>query len=95
MVSHKKKIHLNEMSENFKCPECHKVFATASNLSTHFKTHGTPVTPIQPAVLQPTMAPAALIAIGGSLGPPTLSSSLGVGIGLNPASSLGFPQGYV
>lgn len=98
MVAHKKKIHLNERScENFKCPECHKVFATSSSLSIHFKTHGTSVAPIQPSVLQPSMAPmapTAPIALGGSLGPPTLSSSLGVGIGLHPASALGFSQGY-
>ncbi|XP_055681295.1 zinc finger protein 195-like [Lutzomyia longipalpis] len=84
MVAHKKKIHLNERSgENFKCPECHKVFPTALSLSTHFRTHGNAsIVQAPPIVAAPPPPPppiAAPTAIGGSLGPPAL------GIGLPPA----------
>lgn len=57
MVAHKKKIHLNERaatSEVYKCRECHKVFATQSSLSIHYRTsHGSSILtqPIQPTAI--------------------------------------------
>ncbi|CAD7080050.1 unnamed protein product [Hermetia illucens] len=85
MVAHKKKIHLNDRSsENFKCPECYKVFATSSNLSAHFRTHGGGLL-MQPTLQPPTVpAPVAPTAIGGSLSGSLGPSTLGVGIGLPP-----------
>lgn len=61
MVAHKKKIHLAE-TETFKCRECHKVFATAISLSTHYRMHVVPQAPIAPIATTP-MAP-----IGASIG---------------------------
>lgn len=92
MVAHKKKIHLNELnSENFKCPECHKVFATSSSLSVHFRSHGSGLAP--PLVHQPPIVPTA---IGGSLctptaaPPPSLSSiAMGMPPPPPPPGSLG------
>lgn len=70
MVAHKKKIHLNErLSESYKCRECHKVFATAISLTTHYRSHE----PIVSVPIAPT-------AISGSLG----TAGLGLGIGLPP-----------
>lgn len=78
MVAHKKKIHLmheRAAIETYKCRECHKVFATALSLSTHYRIH-TAQTAAMPTPMMPT-APIAPIAtsahIGGSfsLGPPS------------------------
>lgn len=114
MVAHKKKIHLNERnSENYKCPECRKVFANSSSLNIHFRTHEATITslpppppPLPPSIpshhhhtlIQSHSMPsvpssatpiAAPTALGGTLGaPPSLSSSLGVSIGLTGHSSL-------
>ncbi|XP_055298839.1 zinc finger protein 567 [Sitodiplosis mosellana] len=75
MVAHKKKLHLmNDRSahETYKCRECHKVFATAISLSTHFRIHTNSISAMPPPMMPTT--PIAPIAshIGGSfgLGPP-------------------------
>lgn len=99
MVAHKKKIHLNDrhgISENYKCPECHKVFATAANLNTHFRSHN------NSGVMAPTHHPGPLLdhihssnGISSSLStqippapiaPTAISGTLGppIGIGLHP-----------
>lgn len=61
MVAHKKKLHLSHerSTETYKCRECHKVFATAISLSTHYRIHVTPQAPI---------APIATAAIGAPIG---------------------------
>ena len=53
MVAHKKKIHLNERNnDTYKCRECHKVFATALSLSTHYRTHEASISvPIAPTAI--------------------------------------------
>lgn len=82
MVAHKKKLHLmNERAANevYKCRECHKVFATALSLNTHYRIHTNTMPSMPPPSMMPT-APIAPIAtsahhpIGGSfgLGPPTM-----------------------
>lgn len=83
MVAHKKKLHLmNERAANevYKCRECHKVFATALSLNTHYHRIHTNIMPTMPATMMPTtpIAPIATAhhSIGGSfahhsLGPPT------------------------
>ena len=55
MVAHKKKIHLlhERGSETYKCRECHKVFATAISLNTHYRSHSMHQTPIAPIATQP------------------------------------------
>uniref|UniRef100_A0A182IXH7 Protein krueppel n=1 Tax=Anopheles atroparvus TaxID=41427 RepID=A0A182IXH7_ANOAO len=92
MVAHKRKIHLNDRSNgSYKCPECHKVFATVDSLNGHMRIHG-PVVPassiavVPPGVLLPPhqpqiQTPIALAPHG--LGP----SSLGVGLGMLPHPS--------
>lgn len=64
MVAHKKKIHLSHerTTESYKCRECHKVFATAISLASHYRMHVTPQAPIAPIATAP-MAP-----IGPALG---------------------------
>lgn len=60
MVAHKKKIHLlmdRSSNETHKCRECHKVFATAYSLSTHYRVHAAPMP-------QAPIAPIATTAIG-------------------------------
>lgn len=69
MVAHKKKLHLmNDRAETFKCRECHKVFATALSLSTHYRIH------ITPSAMMPT-APIPQIA-----STTHISSSFGIGM---------------
>lgn len=78
MVAHKKKLHLmNERAANevYKCRECHKVFATALSLNTHYRIHANAMPTMMPTA---PIAPIATSAIGGShiggsfgLGPPT------------------------
>lgn len=76
MVAHKKKLHLmheRAADEVYKCRECHKVFATALSLSTHYRVHTNSLSAMTPTMM-PT-APIAPIAIGGppsfGLGPPS------------------------
>lgn len=85
MVAHKKKLHLmNERAANevYKCRECHKVFATALSLNTHYRIHTNSMPSMPPPSMMPT-APIAPIAtsahhpigqLGGSfgLGPPSM-----------------------
>lgn len=73
MVAHKKKLHLmndRAVHETFKCRECHKVFATALSLSTHYRIHTTA------SAMMPT-APIPQIA-----STTHISSSFGIGIGM-------------
>lgn len=79
MVAHRKKIHMTnerEANETYKCRECHKVFATATSLNTHYRMHSNSSSAIGTSMI-PT-APIAPIAtsahIGGSfhsIGGPT------------------------
>lgn len=93
MVAHKKKIHLNNerSSETYKCRECHKVFATALNLSVHYRTHDGLLTSgiSAPSVGSETATTAVIpiqpTAIGGSMG----STGLGIGLPPPPPPSLG------
>ncbi|XP_058059663.1 zinc finger protein 235 [Anopheles bellator] len=97
MVAHKRKIHLNDRSnESYKCHECHKVFATVDSLNGHMRTHvpassgpvgpsGSLMPPQQPQIQTPIA-----LAVHG-LGP---SSTLGVGLGMvpHPAAHPPHPQ---
>ncbi|XP_055597159.1 zinc finger protein 271 [Uranotaenia lowii] len=85
MVAHKKKIHLNDRStENLRCIECHKVFATVESLNHHMRIHNTmpPTTLMPPPPPQPQTHIQQPIAIAPhhSLGP----APLGVGLGMLP-----------
>lgn len=92
MVAHKKKLHLmNDRAahEVYKCRECHKVFATALSLSTHYRIHTNSVSTMVPSSMMPTtpIAPIATSAhIGGSFG---LGSSNATGLMLGHQGSIG------
>lgn len=65
MVAHKKKLHLmsSTASETHKCRECHKVFATAMSLSTHYRIHTNAMAmpqPMPPAPIAPIATSAAI-----------------------------------
>ncbi|XP_065085048.1 zinc finger protein 585B-like isoform X2 [Ochlerotatus camptorhynchus] len=85
MVAHKKKVHLNDRTtENYKCMECHKVFATVDSLNIHMRVHNpmplASLMPPPPPQPQPQIQQPIAIAPHHSLGP----ASLGVGLGMLP-----------
>lgn len=80
MVAHKKKLHLmNERAANeiYKCRECHKVFATALSLSTHYRVHTNSISVMQPAPTMMPTTPIAPIATSAHIGGPP---SFGLGM---------------
>ncbi|EAT39716.1 AAEL008493-PA [Aedes aegypti] len=85
MVVHKKKVHLNDRTtENYKCNECHKIFATVDSLNVHMRTHNsmppTTLMPPPPPQPQPQIQQPIALAPHHSLGP----APLGVGLGMLP-----------
>lgn len=84
MVAHKKKLHLmNDRAahEVYKCRECHKVFATALSLSTHYRIHTNSISAMPPPMMPTTpIAPIATSAhIGSSFGLGPHASGLMIG----------------
>lgn len=81
MVAHKKKLHLiNERAANevYKCRECHKVFATALSLNTHYRMHTNTMATMMPPTMMPPTAPIAPIAT--SAHPHSIGGSFGLGL---------------
>lgn len=88
MVAHKKKIHLmheRAANEVYKCRECHKVFATALSLNTHYRIHTNTV-----PSMGPTMMPTAPIAA-----PIATSAHIGASFGSFEPGRLGPPTGIM